>query len=77
MDILKGGNHMKTFNVDMRKVKETAYKKYMNLQDLAIKSHVSAASLFAYQAKRRKASERTVYKIAAALDVSPADIIEK
>lgn len=67
----------KTYVVDMRKVKETAYKKYMSLQDLAIKSHVSAASLFAYQAKRRKASALTVYKIAAALDVSQADIIKE
>lgn len=68
---------MKTFNVDMRKGKEITYSNFMSLQDLAIKSHVSAASLFAYQAKRRKASALTVYKIAAALDVFPADIIKE
>ena len=68
---------VKTVEIDMKKVKEMTLKKFMSFADLAKSSNLSLATLFALQAKRRKASERTLYKIAAALDVSPADIIEK
>lgn len=68
---------VKTVEIDMKKVKEMTLKKFMSFADLAKSANLSLATLFALQAKRRKASERTLYKIAAALDVSPADIIEK
>jgi DNA-binding Xre family transcriptional regulator len=68
---------VKTVEIDMKKVKEITLKKFMSFADLAKRANLSLATLFALQAKRRKASERTLYKIAAALDVSPADIIEK
>lgn len=68
---------VKTVEIDMKKVKEMTLKKFMSFAALAKRANLSLATLFALQAKRRKASERTLYKIAAALDVSPADIIEK
>lgn len=63
--------------INMVKVKELTYKKFWSLSQLAEKAHVSLATIFALQAKKRRASQRTVVKIAAALDVSPAEIIEK
>ncbi|MCH4096026.1 MAG: helix-turn-helix transcriptional regulator [Acidaminococcus provencensis] len=68
---------VKTVEIDMKKVKEMTLKKLMSFADLAKSANLSLATLFALQAKRRKASERTLYKIAAALDVSPADIIKE
>ncbi len=66
-----------TFVVNMAKVKELTYQKFWSLTELAQQAHISLATIFALQAKKRQASKRTVAKIAAALDVSPADIIEK
>lgn len=63
--------------INMAKVKELTYKNFWSLSKLAEKSHVSLATIFALQAKKRRASQRTVVKIAAALDVSPAEIIEE
>lgn len=63
--------------INMAKVKELTYKRFWSLSQLAEKSHVSLATIFALQAKKRRASQRTVVKIAAALDVSPAEIIEE
>ena len=68
---------MKSIIPDMGKVKRLAYKKGWSFSELAKRADLSLNTLFALQAKRRKASERTMYKIAAALDVSPAEIIEK
>lgn len=62
---------------NMGEVKRLTYKKGRSLSDLAKQANLSLNTIFALQAKRRRASERTVYKLANALDVSPADIIEK
>ena len=62
---------------DMGEVKRLTYKKGWSLSELAKQANLSLNTIFALQAKRRRASERTVYKLANALDVSPADIIEK
>lgn len=67
----------RVFTTDMGKVKQLAYQKGWSLSDLAKQANLSLNTIFALQAKRRRASERTVYKLANALDVSPADIIEK
>lgn len=68
---------MTTVFPDMGKVKQTMYQKGWSWSELARRSGLSQNTLFALQSKRRKASERTMYKLAAALDVSPADIVEK
>ncbi|WP_303063480.1 helix-turn-helix domain-containing protein [Acidaminococcus massiliensis] len=62
---------------NMGEVKRLTYKKGWSLSDLAKQANLSLNTIFALQAKRRRASERTVYKLANALDVSPAEIIEK
>ena len=62
---------------DMGEVKRLTYQKGWSLSDLAKQANLSLNTIFALQAKRRRASERTVYKLANALDVSPAEIIEK
>ena len=62
---------------NMGEVKRLTYKKGWSLADLARQANLSLNTIFAMQAKRRRASERTVHKLANALDVSPADIIEK
>lgn len=73
----RGGEVMTTVFPDMGKVKLTMYQKGWSWAELARRSGLSQNTLFALQSKRRKASERTMYKLAAALDVSPADIVEK
>lgn len=65
------------YKLDMGKVKVLAYQKFWSLSELARQSRVSLATIFALQAKKRCASQRTITKLAAALDVSPADIVEK
>lgn len=68
---------MTTVFPDMGKVKLTMYQKGWSWSELARRSGLSLSTMFSLQSKRRKASERTMYKLAAALDVSPADIVEK
>lgn len=65
------------YSPDMGKVKRLSYKNGWSWADLAKRAGLSINTLFALQAKRRKASERTVYKLAAALDVAPTDLVEK
>ena len=65
------------FDVNMNLAKQKTYRKGWALSDLAKQANLSLNTIFALQAKRRRASERTVYKLANALDVSPAEIIEK
>lgn len=67
---------MQSIIPDMGKVKRLAYKKGWSWAELAKRADLSANTLFALQAKRRKASERTMYKLAAALEVAPGDIVE-
>lgn len=68
---------MTTVFPNMGKVKTMIYKKGWSWADLARRSGLSLNTLFALQSKRRKASERTMYKLATALNVEPADIVEK
>lgn len=68
---------MTTVFPNMEKVKHTMYKNGWSWSDLARRSGLSLNTLFALQSKRRKASERTMYKLATALNVEPADIVEK
>lgn len=66
----------RSFVPDMGKVKRLAYEKGWSFSELAKRADLSLNTLFALQAKRRKASARTMYKLADALDVSPVEIIE-
>lgn len=68
---------MTTCYLDMNKVKHSMWKNGWSWAELARRSGLSLSTMFSLQSKRRKASERTMYKLAAALDVSPADIVEK
>lgn len=62
---------------NMAEVKRLTYSKGWSWAELAKQANLSLNTIFALQSKRRKASERTMYKLAAALDVAPADIVEK
>ncbi|WP_302221300.1 helix-turn-helix transcriptional regulator [uncultured Acidaminococcus sp.] len=66
-----------TFSVNMKKVYELTQKKFWTIAELGRQAHLSQATIFSLKAKRRNASMLTVNKLAAALDVSPAEIIEK
>lgn len=66
-----------TFSVDMEKVCKLTQEKFWTTAELGRKAHLSQATIFSLKAKRRNASMLTVRKLAAALDVSPAEIIEK
>lgn len=66
-----------TFSVNMEKVDELRLKKFWTNSELGRKAHLTQGTIYSLKAKRRNASMRTVKKLAAALDVSPAEIIEK
>ena len=67
----------KGYVMDMEKVKNMMYSRFWTWRILAEKSNLTETTLMALQAKRRRASARTVYKIAAALKVKPETLIEK
>lgn len=67
----------KSVVIDMPKVKEMTYRKLWTWAELAKKAGITQPTIFALQSGRRKASIRTAYKIAAALDVEPSEIIKK
>ncbi|MFR4605329.1 helix-turn-helix transcriptional regulator [Acidaminococcus intestini] len=66
-----------TFSVNMEKVDELRLKKFWTNSELGRKAHLTQGTIYSLKAKRRNASMLTVKKLAAALDVSPAEIIEK
>lgn len=66
-----------TFSVNMEKVDELRLKKFWTNSELVRQAHLTPATIYSLKAKRRNASMLTVKKLAAALDVSPAEIIEK
>ena len=66
-----------TFSVNMEKVDELRLKKFWTYSELGIKAHLTQGTIYSLKTKRRNASMPTVKKLAAALDVSPAEIIEK
>ena len=68
---------MDTFSVNMEKVDELRLKKFWTNSELERKAHLTQATIYSLKAKRRNACILTVRKLAAALDVSPAEIIEK
>lgn len=68
---------MTSFHVNMDKVYELTQEKFWTIAELGRQAHLSQATIFSLKAKRRNVSMRTVKKLAAALDVSPAEIIEK
>jgi len=69
---------MKEFvSINMQKAKTLSYRKCWTLKELANHAHISLDTVFALQAKRRKATLLTLNKLAAALDVAPADLVEK
>lgn len=61
----------------MEKVKSMMYEKLWTWAELARQSNVTQSTLFALQAGRRNPSARTVYKIAYALNVEPAEIMKQ
>lgn len=66
----------RSFIVHMDKVYNLAQEKFWTIAELGRQAHLSQATIFSLKAKRRKASLLTVNKLAAALEVSPAEIIE-
>lgn len=64
-------------NVNMEKVKELTYRNLWTWADLARNAHITQPTIYALQAGRRKASLRTVYKIATALGVEPSEIVKE
>lgn len=66
-----------TFSVNMEKVDELRLKKFWTNSQLGRQAHLTQATICSLKAKRRNASMLTVKKLAAALGVSPAEIIEK
>lgn len=64
-------------NVDMAKVENMLYKRLWTWSELARRSNVTTATIFALKAGRRRASMRTLYKIAHAFDVQPGTLIKK
>lgn len=74
----KEGEKMKEkICLDMDKVKELTARKFWVWSDLARKAEITTATLYALQAGRRNASPKTMFKIAAALEVEPSEIIKK
>lgn len=67
----------KQVNIDMDKVKALAFKKRMVWTDLAKKADITTATIYAVQSGRRSPSQRTLFKLAAALDVDPSEIIKQ
>lgn len=63
--------------VDMQKVKQLADKKALSLTMLAMRADLSPTTIFYVKAGRRNPSKRTVFKLAAALDVDPSEIIKE
>lgn len=63
--------------IDMLKVKEMTYRKLWTWADLAKQAGITQPTIYALQAGRRKASQRTLFKLAAALDVDPLEIIKE
>lgn len=68
---------MTSYYVNMDKVSKMREEKFWTIAELTRKAHLSQATYFSLKSGRRKASVLTVKKIAAALDVSPAEIIAK
>lgn len=64
-------------SINFKQVKNLSYKKMWSLAKLATESDLSLSTLFALQRSNRKASLRTVSKLATALNVEPEKIIEK
>lgn len=65
-----------TATVDMNKVERLMTAKYWSWSELALRTDLSYATMHALKVKRRKASFRTVCKIAKALHVEAAEIVE-
>lgn len=63
------------YSIDMQKVRSMTYKRLWTWADLARHTDLTQSTLYALKAGRRKASPRTVYKIAHALEVEPEEII--
>lgn len=68
---------MTSYYVNMNKVCKMREEKFWTIAELTRKAHLSQPTYYSLKSGRRKASILTVKKLAAALDVSPADIIEK
>lgn len=66
-----------SYTVDMQKVRDMTFKRLWTWNDLARRADLAPATIFALLAERRRASTRTVYKIAHALQVEPSEIIKE
>lgn len=61
--------------IDMKKVLQLSLNQYMGLAELARKADVSYTTLYKLQTNQaRKASLRTITKVARALSVAPKEI---
>lgn len=65
-----------SYSVNMQRVQELAFKRLWTWAELSRRADLTPATIFALLAGRRKASLRTVYKLARALEVDPAELIK-
>ena len=63
-------------NIDKKKLQLAMANACMNNRDLALSAKISRISISAYFTGKRKASGKTIGKIARALNVNVTDIIE-
>ena len=64
------------YPIDPQKLKIFTCKKLWTLSELANNANLSQATISSLCAGRRNASLRTVYKLARALEVEPAELIK-
>lgn len=67
----------KTYFIDAKQVCKLTQEKLWTFAELARRAHLSTTTISSLKTKRRKVSVLTVYKIAASLDVSPAEIVKE
>lgn len=66
-----------TAMVYMEGVEKLMTAKYLTWSELALRADLSYATMHALKVGRRKASFRTICKIARALSVEPCEIVEE
>lgn len=63
--------------LDAKKVQALTEARFMSWAELALRSDISASTISLLMAGKRNASYKTIRRLAAALDVEPAEIIAK
>lgn len=63
-------------HVDREKLRALREKRFLSHRDLARKADVSPTTVLNLEAGRVEAQRRTIRKLAAALEVDPAELVE-